>query len=75
METFKAYCEKPVILTVWKPHIVETLKSLGFRTLFFNNNSSLPLMVHHTYIFTTDKIPDNAICCNDVYTFIKEIIR
>lgn len=76
METVKAYCEKPIVLNMWDSHIVETLKSLGFHTLFFNGNGNLPLMVHHAYIFTTDRIPTDAINCgNDVYSFFKEITK
>ena len=76
MQLVRAYCKKPIILNAWKPHIVETLKSLGFHTLFFSEKSNLPLMVHHTYIFTIDKIPHDAINCgNDIYRFFKEVVK
>ena len=77
MESRRAYCETPVIVRNWEPHIVQTLKSLGFRTLFFNNNSSRPLMIHHIYIFTADDtIPQDAIDCgDDIYKFFQEVIK
>mgnify|MGYP006916036009 CR=1 FL=1 len=76
METNKAYCKNPVILKNWQYHVVETLHDIGYRDLFFHKGSTQPLMVHHNYIFTTDKIPNDAIDCgNNVHNFFKEIIK
>ena len=78
MEVIKAYCEKPVILRKFNNHIIQTLKDIGYRQLFFVDGCENYLIVHHNYIMTTDidRIPSDAIDCNtDIKKFFKEVTK